>query len=298
MTRAALLAGGLIALFVLAVAYASFYTVNPMEQVLVLQFGAPKRVVTDPGLHVKLPWLQNAEYIDKRLLYLEAPPEEVITQDKKRLVVDAFARWRIIDPLRFYQSLTNEDQAEIRLSTILSSDLRRVLGDQTLATMLSTARADLMRDIRDDMNQESGDFGVRIVDVRIRHADLPQQNSNAIYQRMQQERKREANEFRAEGEEISQRIKARADREVTVLIAEANRESQILRGQGEAEKTKILGDAYGQDPDFFAFYRSMKAYQDALPPGNTTFVLSPNSEFFHYFGEAQAAPASARTRKR
>jgi len=268
----------------------------------VLQFGAPKQVVTEPGLHAKLPLVQTVEYIDKRLLEIEAPAEEVITEDKKRIVVDAFARWRIVDPLRFYETLIDQNGAQSRLMPILSSDLRRVLGSQTFTTMLSSARADLMHDIRDDMNQESGRFGIQVVDVRIRHADLPLQNSEAIYKRMQQERKREANEFRAEGEEISQRIKSRADREVTVLTAEAGRESQILRGEGEAEKTRILAEAYGQDADFFAFYRSMQAYQDALPGNNTTVVLSPNSEFFHYFSQAggpaaPAAPHGGRTKR-
>ena len=286
MTRATLLFGAVTILFAALLASASFYIVDPTEQVLVLQFGAPREVVTEPGLHVKLPLVQTAEYIDKRLLKIEAPAEEVITQDKKRIVVDAFARWRILDPLRFYETLIDQTGAQSRLMPILSSDLRRVLGSQTFITMLSSARADLMHDIRDDMNQESGRFGIQVVDVRIRHADLPPQNSEAIYRRMQQERKREANEFRAEGEEISQRIKSRADREVTVLVAEANRESQILRGEGEAEKTKILGDAFGQDPDFFAFYRSMQAYHDALPGNNTTVVLSPSGEFFRYFSQA------------
>lgn len=299
MTRAGLLVIFLFALVAAAVLSWSVYTVDPTEQVLVLQFGAPKEVVTDPGLHAKLPW-QTASYIDRRLLTIDAPAEEVITQDKKRIVVDAFARWRVIDPLKFYETLIDQNGAQSRLTPILSSDLRRVLGSQTFSTMLSSARADLMRDIRDDMNQESGRFGVQVVDVRIRHADLPPQNSEAIHRRMKQERTREANEFRAEGEEISQRIKSRADREVTVLLAEADRESQILRGEGEAEKTKILAEAYGQDPDFFAFFRSMQAYQDALPGTNTTVVLSPNSEFFRYFGLASApsAPAAASRRKR
>ncbi|HEY5046736.1 MAG TPA: protease modulator HflC [Rhizomicrobium sp.] len=300
MTRAVLFVASLAVLLVILLAYSSFYTVDPTEQVLVLQFGAPKEVVTEPGLHVKLPLLQTVEYIDRRLLEIEAPAEEVITQDKKRIVVDAFARWRILDPLRFYETLIDQNGAQSRLLPILSSDLRRVLGSQTFTTMLSSARADLMHDIRDDMNQESGRFGIKIVDVRIRHADLPLQNSEAIYRRMQQERKREANEFRAEGEEISQRIKSRADREVTVLTAEASRESQILRGEGEAEKTKILADAYGQDADFFAFYRSMKAYQDALPGTNTTMVLSPGSEFFRYFshaGEQGTQPSRGRAKR-
>jgi membrane protease subunit HflC len=286
MNRTALVIGVLVFALVLWLGSASFYTVDPTEQVLVLQFDAPQDVVTDPGLHTKIPWMQSIQYIDKRLLNLEAPAEEVITQDKKRIVVDAFARWLIVDPLRFYQSLTDQPGAQLRLTPILSSDLRRVLGSQTFATMLSSARADLMHDIRDDMNQESGRYGIRVVDVRIRHADLPLQNSEAIYQRMQQERKREANEFRAEGSEISQRIQARAEREKTVLIAEATRESQILRGEGEAQKTQILGDAYGQDQDFFAFYRAMQAYRDALPPDTTNVILSPNSEFFRYFSQA------------
>jgi membrane protease subunit HflC len=294
MNRVTVIVGALAVGLVVLVGLMSFYTVDPTQQVLVLQFAAPKEIVTDPGLHFIVPGMQSIEYIDKRLLNLDAPQEEVITQDKKRIVVDAFARWRIIDPLRFYQTLTNVSGAEVRLTPILNSDLRRVLGSQTFATMLSGARAELMHDIRDDMNAESKDFGIQIVDVRIRHADLPEQNSEAIYKRMQQERTREANEFRAEGSEISQRIKSRADREVTVLTAEASRESQILRGEGEAEKTRILADAYGQDPDFFAFYRSMQAYQDALPGTNTTVVLSPNSEFFHYFSQTggQAAPVA------
>jgi len=271
----------------------SFYTVDPTEQVLVLQFAAPLRVVSDQGLHVKIPFMQSIQVIDRRLLSLEAPAEEVITEDKKRIVVDAFARWRVVDPLRFYQSLLDRTGAELRLTPFLSSDLRRVLGSQSFATVLSAARADLMHDIRDDMNEETGRFGVQVVDVRIRHADLPQQNSEAIFQRMQQERKREANEFRADGSEIKQSIEARAEREVTVLIAEASRESQILRGEGEAQQTKILGDAYGQDPDFFAFYRSMQAYKDALPADTTRVLLSPNSEFFRYFGAAPSAPAAA-----
>lgn len=297
MTRAGLLIGGLAVGLAIIVSLLSFYTVNPTQQVLVLQFAAPRAVVTEPGLHAIAPFVQSIRYIDKRLLTLEAPPEEVITQDKKRLMVDAFARWRIIDPLRFYQALTDEDQAQVRLSPILSSDLRRVLGAQTLATMLSSARAELMQDIRDDMNAEARDFGIAVVDVRIRHADLPQQNSEAIYRRMQQERKREANEFRAEGAEISQRIRARADREVTVLLAQANRESQILRGEGEAEKTKILAGAYGQDVDFFAFYRSMRAYEDALPGGDTTLVLSPNSDFFRYFSQAGSGAVASRKKR-
>lgn len=275
---------GMIAVgIVLILSLFSLYTVNPREQVLLLQFGAPKQLVTEPGLHVKIPFLQQIQYIPKMLLNLDAPTEEVIAQDKKRLVVDAFARWKIVDPLRFYQSLYDQETAIIRLTPILSSDVRRVLGSKTFADMLSGKRAALMDEIRDETNRNTVSYGIKIVDVRIRRADLPPQNSQAIYRRMEQERTREANEFRAEGEEISKRVRARADREVTVLTAEATRESEILRGQGDAEKTKVLGAAFSQDADFFAFYRSLEAYQDALPGDNTTMVLSPTGEFFRYF---------------
>ncbi len=266
------------------VGLSSVYTVNMTQQALLLQFGKPVDVVSDPGLHFKLPFVQDVVYISKRLLNLDAPPEEVIASDKKRMVVDAFARYRITDPLRFYQSLTDERTATLRLTPILSSNVRRVLGSQTFSAVLSAKRAVLMRDITRNVNQDASDFGVKVVDVRIRRADLPQQNSEAIYSRMKKEREREANEFRAEGQETKQRIKARADREVTVLTAEATRESEILRGQGDAEKTRILGSAFDQDPEFFAFYRSMQAYQDAFQGDNSTMVLSPNSEFFRYFG--------------
>jgi modulator of FtsH protease HflC len=296
MNRIIVILGAITALLLVIFALSSFYTVDPTEQVIVFQFGAPQQVVTQPGLHTKVPGMQTVLYLDRRLLNLEAPPEEVIAQDKKRLVVDAFARWKIVNPLLFYQTLYSRDVALQRLAPILSSNVRRVLGAQNFSVVLSSARGQLMYDIRDNMNQEAQGFGIKVVDVRIRHADLPQQNSDAIFNRMKQERKREANEFRAEGEEISQQIKARAEREVTVLTAEATRESEILHGVGDAEKTKILAEAYGQDPDFFAFYRSMQAYQEALSGDNTTVVLSPSSDFFRYFSQTQpqaAKPAAA-----
>ena len=298
MNRIVLILGAITVVIVAVVGLNSVFTVDPTEQAIVLQFGAPREVVTEPGLHMKIPFTQTVEYIARRVLLVEAPSDEMIAQDKKRLVVDSFARWKIVDPLRFYQTLTDHDRAIDQLTLILSSNVRGVIGAQDFSAVLSSARAQLMRDIRDNMNREAGRYGIEIVDVRIRHADLPPTNSQAIYERMKQERIREANEYRAEGEEISQRIKARADREVTVLIAEATRESEILRGQGDAEKTKILGDAYGQDPDFFAFYRSMRAYQEALPPKTTSVVLSPNSEFFRYFSQPGGAPAAAPARKK
>lgn len=287
MNRTTAIIAGIAAIIVIAVALSCVFTLNQTEEALVTQFGAPQEVVTVPGLHAKLPW-QRVNFFDNRLLNLDAAAEEVIAQDKKRLVVDAFARWRIVDPLRFYQTLYDQNTAVLRLTPILSSNVRRVLGSQYFSAVLSDKRAELMLDIRDNVNHDAANFGIKVVDVRIRRADLPLQNSEAIYGRMQQERKREANEFRAEGEETAQRVKARAEREVTVLLAEATRESEILRGQGDAEKTKTLAAAYGQDPDFFAFYRSMQAYQDALPADNTTMVLSPDSEFFRYFGSAGA----------
>ncbi|HEY0107929.1 MAG TPA: protease modulator HflC [Rhizomicrobium sp.] len=284
MSRAILVIAGLLGLVVLLALFSSFYFVNQTEEALVLQFGAPQAVVTDPGLHFKTPLTQNVVFFDKRVLLLDALPEEVIASDKKRMIVDAFARWRITDPLRFYQILIDRENALARLQPILTSSVRGVLGKQSFAAMLSDKRAELMIDIKNQMNSNVAGFGVEIVDVRIRHADLPQANSLAIYQRMQKEREREAAEYRAEGSETAQRIKARAAREVTVLTAEATRESEILRGEGDAEKTRILGAAFSQDPEFFAFWRSMQAYQDSLGGGGTSLVLSPDSDFLKYFG--------------
>ncbi|HWA03438.1 MAG TPA: protease modulator HflC [Rhizomicrobium sp.] len=288
MSRAFGMAAGAVALFVAIAVLSCVYTIYPTDQVLLTELGAPKAVIVRPGLHFKIPFLQYANFMPRQLLNLETPSEEVIAQDKKRLVVDAFARWRITDPLRFYQSVpyASQEAAEGLLTPILSSNIRRVLGSQNFAAVLSRKRDQLMRDIRDNMNQEANDFGVVIVDVRIRRADLPQANSDAIYQRMQKERQREAFEYRAEGDETAQRIRARAERERTVILAEADRESAILRGEGDAEKTRILAEAYSQDPDFFAFYRSMQAYGDALAGDNTTLVLSPEGEFFRYFGSS------------
>jgi modulator of FtsH protease HflC len=276
------------ALFVLGVLFSCVFTVNQTQQALVVQFGAPQQMATQPGLHFKLPW-QQVYFFDKRLLDLDAKSEEVISQDSKRIQVDAFARWRIVNPLLFYQTLVNQDTALVRLTPILSANIRRVLGSQNFAAMLSAKRSTLMHDIRDNMNQNVEGYGIVIADVRISRADLPPENSVAIYHRMQKERQRAAAEFRAEGDETAQRIRARAEREVTVIKAEATRESDILRGEGDAEKTRILAQAYGQDPDFFAFYRSMQSYKTALPGDNTTMVLSPNSDFLKYLSKGPGA---------
>ncbi len=280
-----LIAIGVAGAAALVVLLSSLYTVHQTQLALVVQVGQPRAVVSEPGLHMKLPWpLQNIVYVDKRVLNLDLPTEEVIAQDKKRLVVDAFARWRVTDPLRFFQSLSNVDVARVRLQPILGSNVRRVLGAQTFAAVLSGERAQLMLSIRDGVNMETKSFGIEIVDVRIRRADLPAQNSDAIYLRMQQERVREANEYRAQGEQVSQEIRSKADRDATVIMAEAQRSADITRGEGDGEKNRIFGAAFGRDPDFFSFYRSMTAYTSSLKGDNTTVILSPDSDFFRYFG--------------
>ncbi|HEY0282346.1 MAG TPA: protease modulator HflC [Rhizomicrobium sp.] len=288
MSRTVTIAVSVAVLFVLGVLFSCVFTIYQTQQALIVQFGAPKAIVREPGLHFKLPW-QQVIFFDRRLLNLDAKSEEVIAQDKKRIQVDAFARWLILDPLKFYQTQNTQSQAVSRLTPILSSNIRRVLGSQNFAAMLSARRSQLMHQIRDNMNQDVKTFGIIVVDVRISKADLPPENSRAIYQRMQKERQREAAEFRAQGDETAQRIRARAEREVTVIKAEATRESSILRGQGDAEKTRVLGEAYSQDQSFFAFYRSMQAYQDTFADGQSTVVLSPNSDFFKYFGRGPGA---------
>jgi modulator of FtsH protease HflC len=272
-----------VGLVVLGILFSCVYTVSQTQQVLLVQFGAPVAAVEEPGIHFKSP-LQRAYFFDRRLLNLDAKSEEVIALDKKRIVVDAYARWRIVNPLLFYQTQDNFDQAISKLTPILSSNIRRVLGSQDFAAMLSERRAVLMRQIRDNMNEDVKGFGIVVVDVRIRRADLPPENSEAIYQRMKKERERQAAENRAQGDEIAQRIRARAEREVTEIKAEAVREALILKGQGDAEKTRILAGAYGQDPEFFAFYRTMQAYEDSLKGDNTTLILSPKSDFLRYLG--------------
>jgi membrane protease subunit HflC len=261
------------------------FTVKQTEQAIILQFGEPQDVITTPGLHMKqLPWpFQVVERFDKRVLNLDAPSEEVIASDRKRLVVDAFARWRITDPLRFYQAARSLDVGRQRLGNILSSNLRGVLGAQSFSAVLSGERAKLMHDIRDGANASARSFGVRIVDVRIRRADLPQANSEAIYNRMKQERVREATEYRSQGDQIKLEIVARADRDATIIRANATRQAEITRGEGDAEKNRIFAGAFGRDPEFFNFYRSMKAYEAALRNDSTSAVISPDSEFFRYF---------------
>ena len=263
----------------------SLFTVHQSQQALVLQFGNHVRTIREPGLHFKLPIVQNVEFFERRVLDLDAPSVELVLGDQKRLVVDAFVRYRIADPLVFRQSVGSELAFRGRLEPITFSSLRSVLGDASLFRVLSQDRIELLEQIREEANRALNRFGVELVDVRIKRADLPAENSQAVYRRMQTERDREAKELRAQGAEIGQRIRARADRERRVLIAEAQKESQILRGQGEGESISIFADAFGQNVAFFDFYRSMQAYRAALSDGATSFVLSPDSEFFRYFND-------------
>tara|TARA_Y100001970_G_scaffold121079_1_gene150205 strand:+ start:279 stop:1151 length:873 start_codon:yes stop_codon:yes gene_type:complete len=265
-------------------AYQSLFVVQEVSQAIVLQFGDPKKIITKPGLNFKLPFIQNVVFLDRRVLNLDNPPEEVIAADQKRLIVDAFARFKIVDPLKFYISVGNERVARSRLATIINSRIRSVLGTQELATLLSTDRAVHMASIQNDVNTEAKNFGITIVDVRIKRADLPQANSEAIFKRMQTEREREAKEFRAQGAEMAAKITSTADKEVTVILANANKQSEIMRGEGDGKRNKIFADAFGRDPQFFGFYRAMQSYEKALIGGDTSMILSPDSDFFKFFG--------------
>jgi membrane protease subunit HflC len=279
-------------IIVLAVtAFFSIFIVKEINQAIVLQFGDPKRIILKPGLNFKIPFIQNVVFLDKRILNLDAPPEEVIASDQKRLIVDAFARFQIVDPLKFYISVGNERVARSRLSTIINSRIRSVLGTQRLQTLLSEDRNKQMALIQEGVNNEANKFGIKIVDVRIKRADLPQANSDAIYRRMQTEREREAKEFRARGAEMAVTITSTADKEVAVILAEANKNSEIMKGEGDGLRNKIFADAFGRDPDFFAFYRAMQAYEKALIGGDTSLILSPDSEFFKFFGDINQKPA-------
>ena len=267
-----------------ALVFFSVFIIKEVNQAIVLQFGDPKRIILKPGLNFKIPFIQNVVFLDKRILNLDTPPEEVIASDQKRLIVDAFARFQIVDPLKFYISVGNERVARSRLSTIINSRIRNVLGQQRLQTLLSEDRSKQMSLIQDGVNNEAENFGIKIVDVRIKRADLPPANSEAIYRRMQTEREREAKEFRAKGAEMAITITSTADKEVTVILADAEKQSEIMKGEGDGQRNKIFADAFGKDPEFFAFYRAMQAYEKSLIGGETSLILSPDSEFFKFFG--------------
>ncbi|MBI1384079.1 MAG: protease modulator HflC [Rhizobiales bacterium] len=274
----------------------SIFIVEQTQQAIVLRFGDPRSEIKKPGLYFKVPFAETVEYFDKRILDLDTQPQEVIASDQKRLVVNSFARYRITNPLLFFQTVRDQRIANSRLGSILDSSLRRVLGAATFQDVVRDKRESLMAEIAKQFNAEADDFGVEIVDVRIKRADLPQANSDAIFRRMQTERAREAAEIRAGGEEIARRIRANADREVTVITAGATRDSERLRGEGEGERAGILASAFNKDEDFFAFYRSMEAYEKSFRAGDTRLVISPNSEFFRYFGTPEPGGNAASSR--
>jgi len=278
---------GIVVVVLGLVAYGALFTVDQRQQAIVMQFGEPKRVISDPGLAWKWPLIQNVQYYERRVLNLDPPAENILLSDQKRLIVDVFARYRIADPLLFFQTVRSEDTARPRLGTIINGRVRQILGNSTLAAVLSGERTQILQDLKESVDQETQRFGITLVDVRIRRADLPDETRESVYTRMRSEREREAAEFRAQGFEQAQRITAAADREATVIKAEAEREANILRGHGEGTRTEILNNAYGQDPEFFNFYRTMQAYSAALGPDSTYMVLSPDSEFFSFFNEAQ-----------
>ncbi|HEX2725640.1 MAG TPA: protease modulator HflC [Beijerinckiaceae bacterium] len=269
--------------------FAATFTVHQTQQALVLQFGAVRKVITEPGLYFKIPLAESVHYVDKRVLDLDTPVQTVLSSDRQNLEVDAFARYRITDPLRFYQASVGGSVqiANGRLTSLLNAALRNVLAGASTNDIIRTRRAELMNLIQDSVNRWAQEqaFGVEIIDVRLTRVDLPAANSQAVFQRMQTERQREAADLRATGQQQAVTIRARADREATVVVAEGTRKAEELRGQGDADKNRILAEAFGRDPDFFAFYRSMQAYEAGLKPGETRMVLSPTSDFFRYFND-------------
>lgn len=308
MNRTVAFLGGVVIVVIIAI-YMTFFTVQQTEIALLLQLGKPVRVIDHPGLQVKIPLVQNVVVYDKRILDFEPPAEEVIASDQKRLIIDTYARFKIINPLLFFQSVGTELAADQRLSSIISASLRRIIGNVELQAVISTQRANIMKEIREDVNKETRGFGIDVVDVRLRRADLPKENEDAIYARMKAERQREAAQYRAQGAQQAQQIRADADRQRIEITADAQRQAQILRGEGDSQSITIYANAYGKDPGFFSFYRSLQAYRESLTGAGTTFLVSPDSEFFKYFesgpdgvatqgaGAGGAAPAGAGGRR-
>ena len=280
-SRISLLIVGLVAI----IGYFTLFTVIEIKNAIVLQFGDPKRVITSPGLNFKIPFIQNVIFIDNRILDIDAPAAEVIAADQKRLIVDAFVKFKIVDVLEFYKAFGNENVARSRISAVVNSRIRGVLGEEPLSAVLSDDRSKLMKQITSLVEAEVSNYGVEIVDVRIKRADLPEANSLAIFRRMQTEREREAKEFRAQGAEIAQRIRSTADKEVTIIKSQAEKTANIVRGEGDGMANNVFAEAFGQDPEFFAFYRAMQAYAEGLKSSDTTMILSPDSEFFKYFAD-------------
>lgn len=296
MNRTMAILGALVVALGIIVSQALF-VVDETQQALVLQFGEPRREVTEPGLNMKIPFIQNTVYYEARALDVDPPRQQVILADQKRLDVDSYARYKIINPLQFFRAVRTEREASSRLSVVINSSLRRVLGNATLFDILSDKRAGIMTDIRSEVNATAAErFGVEIIEVRIRRADYPDATRQNIFDRMSSEREREAREFRAQGNEQAQKIRADADKQRTIIVAEAQKQAETLRGEGDGLAIKIYADAFGQDPEFFAFYRSMQAYRKVVGEGggDTTMVLSPNSDFFQYFNSMSGAASAGR----
>lgn len=283
MNRALALVGGLIVAFALFWNTAS-YRVEQWMQALVIQLGEPVRTVREPGLYFKIPFIQSVEYFDKRLLLYDAAPKELLTRDKQQLVVDNFSRWRIVEPLAFYTSLRTEEAAQSRLDDIIYSNVRETLGRSTLAEIVSSRRADLMKEITKASDDRLREYGIEVVDVRIKRADLPEKNEQNVFRRMSAERERQAKKFRAEGDEEARKIRSEAEKQVQIIMAEAKKKSEITRGGGEATAVQIFADAYGRDLEFFELQRTLEAYDKSITEG-TKLVLSPESEFFRYFAD-------------
>ena len=284
-SRISLIIVGLIAV----ISYFTLFTVLEVKNAIVLQFGDPKRVITEPGLNFKIPFIQNVIFIDNRILDIDAPAAEIIASDQKRLIVDAFVKFKIVDVLEFYKALGNENVARSRISAVVNSRIRGVLGEEPLSAVLSESRSKLMKQITSLVEAEVKDFGIEIVDLRLKRTELTPEVQSNVFDRMRTEREREANLLRAEGQEISQKIKATADRQKIEIIAEAEKQSNILKGEGEAARNKILNDAFARDPEFFEFIRSMEAYSDTFKDGTTTMVISPDSDFFEYFENSEGS---------
>ena len=276
---------GLIVAVLGVIAFLTMFTVHQKNQAMVLQFGNPKRVIPEPGLHFKIPFIQDVVYFDKRILDFDAAAEEVPTLDQKQLVVDSFARYQITNPLKFYETVNNESRMERRLGNIINANLRAVFGEVALATLLTPERAKLMRSIADRVNIQGQAFGIKVIDVRIKRVDLPQENSQAIFQRMQTRREQEARKIRAEGQKEAKRIRTDADKQSTIIQAHATREGEILRGEGEGLAQEIYNDAYGQDRKFFDFWISMNAMREGLPGESTRYIGPPEGDFFRFFGD-------------
>ena len=266
----------------------AFFIVNEMKQAIVLQFGEPRQLITKPGLQFKVPFIQDAVYLDRRMLNLDPQPEEMILSDQKRIIVDSFARYRITDPLKFFQTVRNEATFSDRFGRIINAAVRGVIAQYSLSSLLSQDRQKIMSSIQSIIKSEELSYGVEIIDIRIWRTDLTEQVSNNVYQRMRSERDKEANLLRAEGEELSKEIKASADRQQTVIVAEAERTSSILRGEGDALKNKILGDAYGLDQEFFDFLRTMQACKETFGDTDMSMVIVPGQVCEKFFGEIES----------